>query len=354
MCFGYRHRARMIYKLASFAVGVTALVACHGCQLMSSYYTCHDGREIDPTKKSEAETSSLQFARALFSGDLEVAYSHFTEQAKNSTSRNQLRGLLEAMRPSGPYDSLETEQVMIVTRWWLASPGTGLAMCSKDLTHSEASVTVALTNVREQAYVLISAKGTPESWVVVLWLVPHEGQWQVQAFHLMMETAASKNAAEILAQARMERSRGHNLNAEVLYAGAADLASRGPFYRTGFQDTIQEEAQQIMMPTDFRGQPPFTLQGPSGPFTIWHMNPVPVRGQLYLLISQEISPWKDSGETVRKNRALISAFATRFPEYSDVFSGMVAESTDHDRGHGWRTVEDNSAVLDRVSPVQHK
>ena len=62
------------------------------------------------------------------------------------------------------------------------------------------------------------------------------------------------------------------------------------------------------------------------------------------MIAQEVSPWKDSKEIEQKNRSLIKLFAERFPEFSSVFAGLVAEATEHGGTNGWRTVLDNSAI----------
>lgn len=209
---------------------------------------------------------------------------------------------------------------------------------------TENNVRVVIKNVSEQAYALVSAKGSHENWFATLWLIPSSGNWQIQSFQVTMSTAAGKPVGDILAMARQENSKGHTLNAGALYAAAASLATHGSFYHTGLEDVIQKEAQQVSLPQEFRERPPFTLQGTAGSFSIVRLSPLAIKGTLYLVISQEMSPWKDSREIEQKNRSLIKTFASRFPEYQSAFAGLVAEATERGGTNGWRTVMNNSAI----------
>jgi hypothetical protein len=40
------------------------------------------------------------------------------------------------------------------------------------------------------------------------------------------------------------------------------------------------------------------------------LSSIAISGKLYLVIAQEVSPWKDSKEIEQKNRSLIKLFAT--------------------------------------------
>jgi hypothetical protein len=152
-----------------------------------------------------------------------------------------------------------------------------------------------------------------------------------------------RSASNLVDEAREESRLGHGLNAILLYTAAAGLASRGPFYHSEVQDQIQQEAAQIVPPAEFRSQPPFLLEGPSGLFRIVSLAPVSVDKRLYLLIAHVIT-LSDSGEVVQNNRDLMTAFAKRFPEYSHAFAGLVVKATGPDGSREWRTQRDNSQI----------
>jgi hypothetical protein len=322
-------------------IGLSSLEACGPS---SFYYNCHTADDINATTRSEVTTESLKFARAAFDGDAPQAFEQLTDEAKKNVSQEQLTNIFQGMKASGPYDSLRVERLMAVTGRGHMQQQTSVADCAKDTALTENNVRVVIANVPEQAYAMVSAKGSHENWFAILWLIPSSGKWQIQSFQVAMGTAAGKPVADILAMARQENSQGHTLNAGALYAAAASLAAYGPFYHTRLEDVIQKEAQQVSPPQEFRQRPPFNLPGPAGSFSIVRLSPIAINGKLYLVISQEVSPWKDSREIEQKNRSLIKTFASRFPEYQNAFAGLVAEATESGGTNGWRTVMENSAI----------
>jgi hypothetical protein len=333
------------WKQVKLLLLVMSVCLSSGCQ-SSFYYNCHDGGELDSKKKSDISAVSLQFAQAVLAGDVDAAYSQFTEAAKANTPRDQLAGALQGFKPAGPFEGFQVERIMTVTGWGDTSKSNSIAICSKDAAHPEAGVTVAIQKIPEQAYALVSAtgKGSHETWIAALWLIPHGQKWEVNSFHATIGTALGKWADGYLAMARTENNRGHALNAGLLYSDAASIAGRGPFYHTGIEDLIQRESQQVTPPQEFRGGAPFSLTGDPETFSILRLNSIPLSGKLYLVIAHEVDPWKDSKEIEEKNQVLIMTFAKRFPEYSDVFGGLVAEATVRGGNNGWRTVQENAAI----------
>jgi hypothetical protein len=331
-------------KAKKVLAAITIFLFCVGCHAESYYYRCYDAQSVDAKERADIATTSLQFAKAIFSADIAAAYDQFTEEWKKSTGREQLAAYLESLKLSGPYSDPHVDQVMTVTGSGDLSEGNSIADCAKDRTRSETNVMVQIKKIREQAYTIVSAKSSQGTWIAVLWLIPRSGKWQVQAVYTTMKSASGKEASDILALARSEKSYGHLLNAGVLYSGAASLAARGPFYHTAFQDLIQEEAQQVTPPPEFRGNPPFVLKGAAGQLSIVRVSPNTVNGKLFMVITHEVPPWKDTREAEMVNRALISTFARKFPEYSHAFAGLVAEAMERNSSRGWSTVEENAEI----------
>jgi len=330
-------------KSCVMAICAATLSLAAGCR-SSFYYNCHDGAGIDAGKKSAIATTSLEFMRAVLSGDLDAAYNRFSDAAKANTSRDQFQSILQGFKQAGPFHSLQVERIMTVTGWGDNSKSNGIAICSKDAAHPEDGTTVAIQKTQEQAYALISSQGQSpaETWVAAVWLIPKADKWEVHSFNATIGTVLGQGPEHYLAMARAEKARGHLLNAGMLYSGAASIAERGPFYRTGIADVIQREAEQITLPAELRREAPLT--GPAGSFNLLHMNTIPLQGKLYLIVAYETDQWKTPQEIEGKNLQLIKTFAQRFPEYSDVFAGLVAEATVRGGTNGWRTVKDSAAI----------
>lgn len=63
--------------------------------------------------------------------------------------------------------------------------------------------------------------------------------------------------------------------------------------------------------------------------------------KIYLIIRQEIDAWKEDKEADSKNRELLAEFTKTFPEYKDVFSGIVIQAVEKDGSRGYGTVVEN-------------
>lgn len=158
--------------------------------------------------------SALQFAREALAGDVDLSYGQLTDDARKSMSHQQFEQLLDSVKPFGPFDNFDAPQILTVSGWGFMSPRSGVAVCSKDSSHPDSAVSIAIKNLRQQAYAVLETKGAKETWAVVLWLIPDAGGvWRVQAFYTTLATVLGKPAGDIVAEARKERSVGHSLNA---------------------------------------------------------------------------------------------------------------------------------------------
>jgi hypothetical protein len=326
-------------------LGITLLASASSQS--SSFYKCQDGGELDAKEKAEITRASLHFAETALAGDMDAAYGQLTAAAKATISREQLPGILNTVESVRPFGDFRVEQITTVTAWAIAPTGRGMAICSKDASHPEKAVTVIADGVPEQAYVAVSAKSQSnrETWITTIWLIPSDGKWAVHSFHTTSASVLGKTANDYLSMARKEKAHGHVLNAGILYSGALSLAVRGPFYHTGIEDIIQRESQELTPPAEFRGQAPFMLSTPTGRFSILRLNPLPLDGKLYLLISHEVRESEESQQIEAENRGLITAFSKKFPEYSDAFAGIAAEALTPNHSHELRTLKENDDIL---------
>jgi hypothetical protein len=317
-----------------------------GCRRSNFYYNCQTAEQIDTKAKSEITDLGMQFLRAVLEGDSATVFSHLSEDAKKNTSRDQLDKMFQPIKLSGPFDKFHVERLITVTGHGHLQQGTSVAVCAQDTNFTENNVRVTILDQPTQAYVLVASTGSKESWILSLWLTPSLKTWQIQSFQITADTLGGKDASNILSWARMENSRGHKLNASILYAVATNVASRGPFYRTALEDEIQREARTVSIPKEFQGNPPFALQAGGEEFYLLGVNPVNERGKLYLVLTHQVAPWKDFRKIDQSNNLLIKTFARRFPEYSDVFAGLIAEA----RGSGGKNIRrttSENAIINR-------
>jgi hypothetical protein len=71
-----------------------------------------------------------------------------------------------------------------------------------------------------------------------------------------------------------------------------------------------------------------------------NVGPIAIAGKMYILIVHQVSPWQSDAQVDGWNKELLSYFKRRFPEYSDVFSGLVARAIEQGTSRGFGTVEE--------------
>jgi hypothetical protein len=175
----------------------------------------------------------------------------------------------------------------------------------------------------------------------VIWLLPEQGNWRVQYFHFVVATMADKSAEDLQTMAELEEQQQHHLNAYLLYAAALQLADRGPNFQLGIRPEIQKGMEQLKVPRDVQGQPPFVWKFGESTFRVLNVGPIGVGGKIYLMVHHEIEPWAENKDAEKKNRELIATFGKSYPEYKSAFAGLVVRAHERAGTRGFGTVEEN-------------
>jgi hypothetical protein len=160
----------------------------------------------------------------------------------------------------------------------------------------------------------------------------------------MASAVVGKTAEDLQRLAESERQKNHNFNAYILYETALQLAARGPFFQLGIQQDIQNGSENVKAPRDLQGRPPFIWQFSQFSFKVLNVGPIGVGQKVYLQVDHEIEPWVNDGEADKINHNFISVFAKAYPEYEDVFAGLVVRAHERGGSRGFGTVFENDAA----------
>jgi hypothetical protein len=93
-------------------------------------------------------------------------------------------------------------------------------------------------------------------------------------------------------------------------------------------------------PREIQKPPPFSWREGEKSWKILSVGPIAVGGKIYVTISHEVSRIQTESEVDGWNKDLLSYFKNRFPEYSDVFSGVVVRAHERGTNRGYGTVEE--------------
>jgi hypothetical protein len=282
---------------------------------------------------------ALTFVQGAVGPDSSTAYASFTADAKGSVHLDQFVSAFQTrVKPMGPFKNLRATHTYIAT---VTGGSEEQRVICGNISSPETWVAVNAKPGPAEAHVIVEGQTVNNAVVFVVWLIPEQGSWRVQYIDYAIAEMVGKSAADLLKMAEMENQNQHDFNAFILYTAALQLADRGPFFQLGIRPKIEKEIGEVKKPNNLQGQPPFVWDFGKSTFKVLNVAPIGVGGKLYLLIDHEVEPWAEDKEADRQNRDLITAFARTYPEYKDVFAGLVVRAHERGGSRGYGTVDEN-------------
>jgi hypothetical protein len=301
---------------------------------------CAEDDRIEKPKKDALGAASLEFIRKLIGDDPSLAYPMLSSAAKANVTAEQMSSHAAAIRISQPNDLALKHTYLL----HLTGKSPGRLVCAEDFSKRGHWVSLGAIDVPEQAHVELSARTKNNEVAFTLWLVPEEEHWKVQSYWMNIATLADKDSTALWELGRVQHANGHEFNAALLFSAASQIANRGPHFQLGITQPIAEDLSDVKTPTEIAGAPPFTWTEKQTTFKILNVGPIAVGGKIYIIIAHEVSPWKDENEVAGWNKQLLVHFKNRFPEYSEVFAGLVARAFERGTNRGYGTVEELDAA----------
>ena len=318
--------------------GIFALAVIHASAQATTTATCIEDASIDATTKQNIDSVAMGFAQTFFAPKPSAPSDLFTDDVTTNTTRQQLYELFAT-----EIIHFEPTNILLQHTYFLKLKGDspGRLTCTADVSKSADSVSLTAKNVPEQAHVLISAETINNKMALTVWLIPEKGKWKVQSFWMNLSSMADKDTVQLWELARAQRHAGHGFNAALLYAAALQTAYRGSDYQLGITEAISDDMSQFKAPVEVQCQPPFIWKDGESIYKIMQVGPIAIGGKLYVAIGHEVAPWQNDEQVDGWNRVLITYFKRQFPEYSDVFSGIVIRAYERRSNRGYGTVEDS-------------
>jgi hypothetical protein len=300
-------------------------------------FSCAEDAHVDAGKKKTIDSVAMNFVQTVLGANPSAAFDLMSKTGQAETTREQFDGSAAGIIRQFDPKNVTVQHTYLVD---LKGKSPGRVVCATDLSKPEGWESLAAADVPEQADVLLSADTRNNKLAFVVWLVPEQGEWKVQSFRLNVSTLADKDSLQLWELARAQQARQHNFNAALLYAAAAQTADRGPNFQLGVTQSISDEMSKLTVPAEIHGQPPFFWKSGETTYKVANVGPIAVGGKIYVIIVHEVSPWLNNEQVDGWNKELLSYFKGRFPEYSEVFAGLVARATERGSNRGYGTVEE--------------
>jgi hypothetical protein len=298
--------------------------------------SCAEDAQIDAAKKKTIDSVATSFAQAVFGPNPSAAFNFMSKAGQAATTQQQFDGAVAIIR------GLEATNVILQHTYLidLIGKSPGRVLCGSDFSKPDGWESLVAEDIPEQAHVLLSADTRNNKLAITLWLLSEKGEWKVHGFRTNISALADKDALQLWQLARAQQARQHSFNAAILYSAAAQAADRGPNFQLGIAQSISEDMAQISVPVELSGQPPFLWKDGENTYKVGNVAPLAIGGKIYLVIVHEVSPWQSDGQVDGWNKQLLGYFKRRFPEYAEVFAGLVARATEHGTDRGYGTVEE--------------
>jgi hypothetical protein len=304
-------------------------------------------------KESEIGAAAMSYVKKFLGDDPGAAFDVMSKQGQEGTTRDQIVQLAPIIRRYTP-QNVHLQHLYMVKPAPRSSrvENTGAlgvlpevperVVCGNDPTKPDGWVSLKIINVPAQAHVDLSADAPNNQLSLTVWLVEEQGVWRVLSFSFHVATLADKGAIELWENARDQSLRGHKLNSVLLYGAAAELADRGPNFQLGIQPKILQDMSRFVKPPEIQGLPPYLWENNNVTWKVLNVGLIAISGRIYVLVSHEVAHWQNDDQVNGWNKALLTYFKTRFPEYSEEFAGLVVSAYERGTNRGYRTVDENS------------
>jgi hypothetical protein len=319
-------------------IGVLALSITQASCQAPFVSSCAEDAHLDTIARNAIDSAAMNFVQTMLGPNPAAAFDLFSKDGQVGTNRQQLEGVAATiLRPYDP-KNVTVEHTYVIT---LKGNSPGRVVCSSDLSQPNGWESLAVKSVSQQAHVSLSADTRNNKLAFVAWLVSEQNAWRVQSFWVNVSALADKGSIQLWELARAQQTRGHTFNAALLYAAARQTANRGPNFQLGIAQSIADDMSKLTVPTEIQGQPPFVWGSGENTYKVTNVGPIAVGGKIYVTIAHEVPPSRSDKQMDAVNRELIGHFKHRFPEYSDVFAGIVARAIERGSTRGYGTVDES-------------
>jgi hypothetical protein len=300
-------------------------------------FSCGEDDHVNAAKRQTMDSAALAFAGSLLGPNPSAAYDAFSKVGQQYTTRDRIAADGQTFVRQFEPKNVVVQHTYLIN---LSGKSPGRAICGTDFTKPNGWESLGATDAPEQGHVLISADVPNGHLAIAVWLVPEVNDWKVQSFWLNLSTLGDKDSTQLWALANAQKTVGHNFNAALLYSAALQTANRGPNFQMGITQHITEDMSDLIPPDEIKGKAPFLWNSADTTFKVLNVSPVAIGGKFYVIVLHEVAPWETDGQAEAWNKKVLSYFKQRFPEYSDVFAGIVVRAKEQGSSRLYGTVEE--------------
>ena len=286
--------------------------------------TCTAGSEMDATTKSSIDSAAHQMFQQMQQGDV----FSLKQNAIPALSSN-FGSIEQAVVNNKPLYS--TANLMIKNEYVLdATAGTAPIARAEFLCGVWGQpdfTTFVLPNLPPGKYAVVISDLSGKTPSALSLVLQQQGTaWKLAGFYPQPPPIAGHDGNWFLQQARTYKSQGQAHNAWFYYLMAWDRIAPVPFmYNKSLEAVRQEIAQARPADVPSENKPePFTADGKT--YNITTLAAFADKDDLDLVLKYQAPDISNTMQVDKDNKALVSAFLAKYPEYKSAFNAIVARA----------------------------
>jgi len=324
--------------LSSFRIATAQTVEMYAA-------SCSVDREIPLVDRADAEDLALYVAQNLVRGNADKVYATLPREARSNIGPDKVAALAQTVNSKGPFENIHVIHTYLIEVKGGGDPLPPM-VCGKSFSDPE-RVAVSMRALPRQFHVEIAAHSRNNDWSIFVWLIPEQGHLKALSLSFNASAISGLTARDLRQLALDQNSRGHALNATLLYRAAEAIAGRGPNATPAWKQDLDKEVAAFIAPRELAGKPPFVWRLDDQVFNIAGVSVMGVDGGLHLVFDRRLDRWESNADADADNRKFVTAITKAYPEFSDSFQSIVARAHKPDGSGGFGTVYQFGKGFDR-------
>jgi hypothetical protein len=312
-----RTKASFKFNLALCGSLIFVLASLAGAE------TCTAGPEMDAPAKSSIDSAARQMFGQMQQGDVfSLKQNSIPTLASNFGSIEQI---IVSNKPRYAASTMTLRNAYL-----LDAPGTAPIARAEFLCGVWGQpdfTTFVLPNLPPGKYAVVIGDLAGQSPSTLSMILQQQGAaWKLAGYYPQPPPVGGKDGNALLQQARTYKSQGQAHNAWFYYLMAWERIAPVQFmYNKSLEATRQEisQAQPSDLPT---AEKPVDFSADGKTYRITTLAPFADKDDLDLVLKYQVADVSNTMQVDKDNKALVSAFVARYPEYKSAFKAIVARA----------------------------
>jgi hypothetical protein len=285
--------------------------------------TCTAAGEMDAASKSSLDAAAHQMFQQMQQGDV------FSLKQNSIPALSSNFGSIEQTIVSNK-PRYATANLLIKNEYLLDAPGTAPIARAEFLCGVWGQpdfTTFVIPNLPPGRYAVVISDLSGQNPSTLSLILQQQGTaWKLAGYYPQPPSIAGHDGNWFLQQARTYKTQGQTHNAWFYYLTAWDRIAPLPFMDTKALDAVRQEVAQAR-PADLPApDKPTDFSADGKTYKITTLAPFADKDDLDLVLKYQAADISNTMQVDKDNKALVSAFLARYPEYKGAFNAIVARA----------------------------